>query len=141
VQTAPGWPAVTVSQKPAAIDWMKHLESDSRQLTEIGRPRFLHTNGCSFLLMDRERWLDLRGLPEADYPTEYLYTLFCYTAHFGGVIEEILREPMRISCPSRSNPTPAQVDEDLVWLITQMRRLRTPAIVNANAWDVVTADR
>lgn len=127
------WTAVTVSEKPAAIDWAARLQGQRRELAEIGRPAFLHVNACEFILMDRDRWFDLRGFPDSHYPSEYLKALFCYSAHFAGAVEELLREPLRIS-RAQAQELPAAIDEDLVWLITQMRRLHTPAILNPDTW-------
>jgi hypothetical protein len=128
------WTAVTVSEQPAAIDWAARLQRHRRELAEIGRPAFLHVNACEFILMDRERWLDLRGYPEADDPAAYLSALLCYSAHFAGVAEEMLRSPMSIVRLQATTPAPAPPDEDLVWLITQMRRLHAPAILNVPAY-------
>jgi len=133
IPTPDGWTAVTVSRRPAGIDWAARNQRHRLELAEIGKPAFLHSNACEFILMDRDLWLDLRGLPEADYAPEQLSILFCYAAHFAGAVEELLREPMRLQRagdPERTAPAP---DADLIWLITQMRRLHSPAILNAPA--------
>ncbi|MCU1238656.1 MAG: hypothetical protein JWP63_6623 [Candidatus Solibacter sp.] len=114
-----GWTAVTIGQRPAEIEWLQ-----SRESLEIGKPAFLHTNACEFLLMDRDLWFDLRGLPEN-------YALFCYSAHFAGAVEEVLPLPLQ---RTGSPPVRAKLDADLIWLITQMRRLRTPAILTMDTW-------
>ena len=134
VRPSKAWTSVTVGQKPAAIDWPARVHAHRYELAEIGRPAFLHVNACEFILMDRDRWFDLRGLPEADYPPEYLNALFCYTAHFAGITEEVLREPLRIQRASPPAEPRAAMDADLVWLITQMRRLRAPAILTLDTW-------
>ena len=137
--SAAGWTAVTVSDKPAGIDWAAKLKDHRRQLAEIGKPSFLHVNACDFILMHRDLWLDLRGFPESDYPPDYLNTLFCYAAHFAGAKEEVLREPLRIHRkPSAARTVPA-LDEDMIWLITQMRRLHSPAILNLDNWGLEAA--
>uniref|UniRef100_Q02BJ6 Uncharacterized protein n=1 Tax=Solibacter usitatus (strain Ellin6076) TaxID=234267 RepID=Q02BJ6_SOLUE len=128
-----GWTAVTVGQIPAGVDWTARNKRHGSELAEIGKPVFLHVNACEFILMDREQWFDLRGLPEADDPPEYLNALFCYTAHFAGALEEVLREPLNIRRTHPSERAPAALDKDLIWLITQMRRWRAPAILNAPA--------
>jgi hypothetical protein len=133
-----GWTAVTVSAKPAGIDWAAKLKDRRRELTEIGKPAFLHVNVCDFVLMDRERWFDLRGYTESDHPAAYLNTLFCYTAHFAGATEEVLRAPLRVERAPSAGRSPAVLDEDMVWLITQMRRLHAPAILNLATWGVET---
>jgi hypothetical protein len=127
-----GWTSATVAEKPAGTRWEARLQTERRELAEIGKPAFLHVNACEFLLMDRERWFDLRGLPEADFPPEYMHVLFCYAAHFAGAVEEILHDPLLTRTPVAR----AGIDQDLVWLITQMRRLRTPAILSLDSWGV-----
>lgn len=129
LQTPEGWTAVMVGQKPALTDWEARLQAGRRELAEIGKPVFLHVNACEFVLMDRERWFDLRGLPEQN-------ALFCYAAHFAGATEEVLREPFRIQRTGSSVAGRAEIDEDLVWLITQMRRLRAPVIMTLDTWGV-----
>ncbi len=126
-----GWTAVTVNRRPAGIDWAARNQRHHLELTEIGKPAFLHGNACEFILMDRDLWLNLRGLPEADYLPEHLNVLFCYAAHFAGAVEELLREPLRLQRAGASERTAAALDADLIWLITQMRRLHAPAILNA----------
>lgn len=57
----------------------------------------LHTNGCGdFTLMALENWLDLRGYPEFDTFSMHLDSIFCFSAHYSGVVEEVLEEPLRI---------------------------------------------
>jgi hypothetical protein len=136
LETPQGWAAVTVGQKPVAARWEVRLEAEQRELAEIGRPAFLHVNACEFVLMDRGLWHDLRGLPETDYPPEYTNLLFCYAAHFAGATEEVLREPLRVRRTNSSRSPQPGTDEDLVWLITQMRRLHTPAILTLDTWGV-----
>jgi hypothetical protein len=128
------WTAVTVSRKNPAIDWEAKLLRYRRERAEIGHPAFLHVNACDFILMDRDLWFDLRGCPESDQPREHLNTLLCYNAHFAGATEEVLREPLRISRAQSSNPPYDGHDEDLIWLITQMRRMRALAILNLETW-------
>jgi hypothetical protein len=127
------WPAVTIRDWQASIDWEDRLAPSQAQLKEIGKPAFLHVNGCDFVLMSRRRWLDLRGYPETGDLPEYMDALLCYAAHFAGANEEVLRLPLRMTRPwEEHEPTP--LDEELIWMITQMRRLRTPVIVNGEGW-------
>ena len=59
--------------------------------------KVLHTNACGdFTLMARDHWLALRGNAEFETFSLYLDSLMCAVAHFGGVSEQILPEPMRI---------------------------------------------
>jgi hypothetical protein len=128
------WTTVTVGEKPAGIDWAVRLQNDRLQLAEIGRPPFLHVNACDFVLMDRDSWFDLRGYPESDDTPERLSALFCYNAHFAGAQEEVLADALRMDGAPRPDRTAVAFDADLVWLITQMRRLRAPAILNLDTW-------
>ncbi|MEO8368591.1 MAG: hypothetical protein ABI806_05280 [Candidatus Solibacter sp.] len=130
---AAAWPAVRVRETPAAIDWVERLAPAQAQLQEIGKPAFLHVNGCDFILLSRRRWLELRGFPETGDLPEFMEALLCYAAHFAGAEEEVLRLPLRMTRPWDENePTP--LDDELIWMITQMRRLRSPVIVNGEGW-------
>ena len=132
---APGaeWTGAKVSEQPADIDWAARLDPVQAQRSQIGKPAFLHVNACDFVLMARHRWLDLRGFAETAEPPHYLDTLLCYAAHFAGATEEILRPPMRMTRPWEER-APAPLDDDMVWLITQMRRLRSPVVLNGQGW-------
>jgi hypothetical protein len=120
--------------------------------TDNAGPVFLHTNACGdFTLMAREHWFDLRAYPELDVFSMNLDMLFCYTAHSGGVIEEMLTEPMRVyHLEHESSWTPeghARLSERLAargipvlshqtvlgWA-AQMRRLNCPMIFNREDW-------
>jgi hypothetical protein len=127
------WPAVVVREEPAGIDWMERLATVQPQLQEIGNPAYLHTNACDFVLMHRDHWLELRGYPEIGEPAEFQDALFCYTAHFAGVREELLPS-MHVTRDPQDRP-PAALDDELIWLITQMRRLHSPVITNVEGWD------
>jgi hypothetical protein len=114
----------------------------------------LHTNACGdFTLLARERWLDLRGYPEFDIFSMNLDSVFCFAAHYGGVREEMLLEPMRIyhvEHGSGSGWTPEgqgklferiaakglsfiSYEEVFAWA-AQMSRLRSPMIFNRENW-------
>jgi hypothetical protein len=60
-------------------------------------PAHLHTNACGdFTLLHRDHWFELRGYAEWDVFSLNIDSLFCFTAHHGGAVEEILPEPMRL---------------------------------------------
>lgn len=123
-------------------------------------PDFLHTNACGdFTLMARDHWLDLRGYPEFDLFSMNLDSLFCFTAHYGGAIEEVLSEPMRIyhiEHGTGSGWTPegqAKLFERLaakglpflgngnvLALAADMRRLQAPMIFNHENWGMGEID-
>ncbi len=118
------------------------------------RVTFLHTNACGdFTLLSRERWFDLRAYPEFDLFSMNIDSVFCYTAHHGGVREEVLPDPMRIyhiEHGTGSGWTPegqallfARIaakglsyvsHQDLVAWAAHMRRLDCPMIFNHDDW-------
>ena len=123
-------------------------------LPKTNAPKFLHTNACGdFTLLAREHWFDLRAYPEFDLFSMNLDSVFCYSAHYGGAEEEVLREPMRIyhiehSTGSGWTPegqvqlferlkarglTFVDYPEVLGWA-AQMDRLRSPLIFNHENW-------
>jgi hypothetical protein len=114
----------------------------------------LHTNGCGdFTLMALENWCDLRGYPEFDTFSMHLDSVFCFSAHYSGVVEEVLQEPMRIyhiEHGSGSGWTPegqaklfARIAErglamienpEVIGWAKQMQKLRCPMIFNLQNW-------
>jgi hypothetical protein len=57
----------------------------------------LHTNACGdFTLMAREHWVDLRGYAEFDLYSMNIDSLLCCAAHYAGIREEMLEDPIRI---------------------------------------------
>jgi hypothetical protein len=114
----------------------------------------LHSNACGdFTLMAREHWIDLRGYPEFDLYSFNIDAIFCYAAHYAGVKEKMLEEPLRIyhiehGTGSGWTPEGQQalfdrldakgipyVDwpEVAAWA-GQMRRLNCPMIFNREDW-------
>jgi hypothetical protein len=138
------WPVLPLGSKAPTKDWFAALEPVTPQLGEMGHPDHLHTNAASdFLLMSRERWLDVRGFPEIAMTPERIDALLCYAAHHCGVREEVLAGPMRVfhfgaaaqHTDSEQYGMPLAVQqEDLMWLIAQMRSLHTPVIFNREDW-------
>jgi hypothetical protein len=117
-------------------------------------PAGLHTNACGdFTLAARRHWLELRGYPEFDLHSMNLDSVFCYTAHYGGAAEQVLRDPMRIyhiEHATGSGWTPEgrdllfqrlaaqripwlDFDEVLRWG-AQMERLQTAFVFNRENW-------
>ena len=109
--------------------------------------------------MARDHWFDLRGYPKFDLFSMHLDSVFCFSAHYGGVREEMLTEPMRIyhmEHGSGSGWTPeGQAElfkriaasglsfldnqEVLAWA-AQMRRLHSPMIFNHRDWGLAGFD-
>jgi hypothetical protein len=133
-------------------DWTESSSADA--------PVFLHTNACGdFTMMARENWFDLRGYPEFDLFSMNLDSVFCSTAHYGGVREEVLADPMRIyhiEHGTGSGWTPEgqtalferiaakglsflDNEEVLVWA-AQMKRLNSPMIFNHEDWGLAGYD-
>ena len=120
----------------------------------------LHINASGdFTLMARENWLDLRAYPEFDVFSVNLDCLFCNVAHYGGVPEEVLGDPIRIYHIEHavgSGWTPegqaelfqrlaaksvSWIDSDeLTGWANQMRRLRAPMIFNTANWGLADFD-
>ncbi len=123
-------------------------------------PAGLHTNACGdFTLLHRDRWFALRGYPEFDLYSMNLDALFCYMAHYAGVLERVLADPMRIyhiEHATGSGWTPEghrllfdrlaakgipwlEFDEVLGWA-SQMERLHTTMIFNNEEWGLAAHD-
>lgn len=137
------WLTLPIDSKPADKDWIPALQPVRREIAQLGKPEYLHTHACGdFILMSRERWLDLRGFGEADLPSDHVDALLCYAAHHAGAREELLQDPLRVyrlQDDSASEPRPgddwqAALRDDQIWLIRQMRALRTPVIFNDEHW-------
>jgi hypothetical protein len=125
------WISVTRGTQPATVDWTEKLRHCQRLIDEMGKPGDLHLNACgAFTLMARRHWFDLRGYPELDLPAADLDALLCLAAHHAGVREEVL--PYRVSGGEIQPQT--EPGEDVLWIATQMRRLRVPAIFNLDDW-------
>jgi len=137
------WLTFSLGSKPAAKDWISALEPDRREIAQMGKPTYLHTNAAgNFILMSRVHWFDLRGFPELDLPSGHVDSLLCYAAHHAGVREQVLEDPLRIYSfaadtpaePALSPQWQAALREDLIWLIRQMRAVQTPVLFNPDPW-------
>jgi hypothetical protein len=122
------------------------------------RAAAVHTNACGdFTLVHRRHWHDLRGYPEFDMYSMNIDSVFCYMAHCGGAVEEVLADPMRIyHIEHGSGWTPEnhnllferlaakgipwlEFDEVLGWA-AQMERLQTTMVFNHEDWGLATCD-
>jgi hypothetical protein len=57
----------------------------------------LHTNACGdFTLMSRMDWFAIRGYPEWEIFSFHLDSVLMYVAHYAGIEEKILEDPMRM---------------------------------------------
>lgn len=141
-----GYAASVIAAKNAAIRRARgmfllstsHDARFSEQLVEFlaSRPlesgRLYRLDG-DFILMAREHWIDLRGYAELDRAPRHLDTLLCCAASQSGVREEIIgvRHPEHTPEPESGKPIP---DEEVEWLVSQMRTLQTPLIFNTGDW-------
>lgn len=56
----------------------------------------LHTNACGdFTLMSKADWFAIRGYPEWEIFSFHLDSVLLYVAHYAGIKESILHDPMR----------------------------------------------
>src|SRR5262249_41495342 len=80
----------------AASRWLRLVRDRLLQNRRFCPPR-LHTNSCGdFTLLQRAHWFDLRGYAELDVFSMHLDSLFCYAAHYCGIKEVVLPEPMNL---------------------------------------------
>jgi hypothetical protein len=86
---------VRISARDATLD----LRTGERHTIYVPRTRraHLHTNACGdFQLMAARHWRELRGYAEFETYSMHLDSLLSYAAHFSGVREEVLADPMRV---------------------------------------------
>ncbi len=133
-------------------DPLKKLGVYSRFRTSQSRKHRLHTNASGdFTLMARSHWHDIRGYPEWPLHGANLDALLCYVAHFAGVQEAILQDPIRAYhmeherrwSPHGFSPegsrTPAISNEQLGEWVNQMRLTGKPIIFNSTDWGLGSA--
>ena len=128
--------------------------SAARGMPPADPPANLHTNACGdFTMLHRDRWKELRGYPEFDLYSMNIDSVLCYMAHYGGAVEEVLPEPMRIyhiehAAGSGWSPEGQHLlferlaakgipwlewDQVLDWA-TSMQRFRTTMVFNRRDW-------
>lgn len=70
---------------------------ESEELTPSWQSPQLHTNACGdFTLMSREDWNAIKGYPEWEIFSFHLDSILLYIAHYAGIEEVILEDPVRI---------------------------------------------
>jgi hypothetical protein len=87
----------------AGVQW-DHQENDAGSSVRVvlhpsapDQAIQLHTNASGdFTMLARSHWMDLRAYPELDLFSMNIDTAFCWTAHHGGALEEMLEDPFRI---------------------------------------------
>jgi hypothetical protein len=129
--------------------------SQPRPTTEPAAPlEAIHTNACGdFALLAREQWTRLHGYPEFEAYSFHIDSIFCYMAHYGGVLQQCLAPPcvaFHIEHARGSGFTPEGADklfnrldgagvprlhdDQLRALGNQMRQERTALIFNDETW-------
>ena len=77
---------------------VRHVNGHDGAMAIPGHDVRLHTNAAGdFLLLSRDFWHKLRGLPqEHEFHSNKLDALLCYMAYAGGARQEVLEAPMRV---------------------------------------------
>jgi hypothetical protein len=114
----------------------------------------LHTNASGdFTLMAKKHWLGLMGYPEWEMFSFHLDSVLCHAAHYTGIRERVLLDPMRIYHIDHAEGSgwtpegekklderlekmsiPKMTDGEFLELAIKMRRDRKPIIYNDHAW-------
>ncbi len=85
----------------------------------------LHTNACGdFTLMSRQDWFAIRGYPEWEIFSFHLDSVLLYVAHYAGIEETILEDPIRVYHVEHASGWTPQTERDQ----TLNRRLATLGI-------------
>jgi hypothetical protein len=154
-----GWFLEVINSRPG-LRWATMNQAPSPFADQMHNPALLHTNGSGdFTLLSREDWWSLRGYAEFPIWPVHIDSLFCYSAHYAGIREVVLREPMRIfhiEHLSGAGWTPEGEEErvsrieskgvsvlqhvDLVNWIDWMRRFHAPAIFTLDDWGLAGDD-
>ncbi|HYM90084.1 MAG TPA: hypothetical protein VEW91_00445 [bacterium] len=114
----------------------------------------LHTTACGdFTLLARDAWFRLRGYPELQMYSLHHDSILCYTAHYSGVREVVLKGDMRmyhldhssgwsteLAQRMRSIGLPFLDDEQFRSYIRVMHERRSPTIFNDESWGLATED-
>jgi hypothetical protein len=154
-----GWFLEVISSRPG-LRWATMHQAPSPFAAHMRNPALLHTNGSGdFTLLSREDWWSLRGYAEFPIWPVHIDSMFCYAAHYGGIREVVLQEPMRIfhiEHLSGAGWTPEGEEErrsrieskgvsvmqnaDLVNWVHWMRRFHAPAIFTLENWGLAGED-
>ncbi|MEX0267940.1 hypothetical protein AB3R30_02240 [Leptolyngbyaceae cyanobacterium UHCC 1019] len=130
------------------------LHEQEEDLSALWRYPQLHTNACGdFTLMSKEDWFAVRGYPEWEIFSFHLDSVLLYIAHYAGIKEIILDDPMRmyhIEHTSGWTPetertqilnkrlallkVPQLSSEQFDALVTLMQQTKKPLIVNNEEW-------
>lgn len=148
-----GWFLEVINSRPG-LRWAGTNQAPSPFASHMRNPALLHTNGSGdFTLLSREDWWSLRGYAEFPIWPVHIDSLLCYAAHYAGIREVVLQEPMRIFhiehfsgagwTPEGEQERVARIESkgvsvlqnaDLVNWIDRMRRFHAPAIFTLDDW-------
>ena len=148
-----GWFLEVAGSRPATR-WTATNQATSAFANHMLKPAILHTNSSGdFTLLSRGDWWSLRGYAEFPIWPVHIDSLFCYAAHYSGMREVVLREPIRIFhiehfsgagwTPEGEQERLSRIESkgvsvlqymDLVNWIDRMRRFHAPAIFTLEDW-------
>ncbi len=143
-------PALHEPETTAPLQEQEQEQDESR----LWQYPLLHTNACGdFTLMSREDWFAVRGYPEWEIFSFHLDSVLLYIAHYAGIREIILDDPMRMYHIEHSSgwtpetertqvlnkrlallKVPQLTSEQFDALATLMQQTKKPLIVNDEEW-------
>ncbi|NJP10916.1 MAG: hypothetical protein HC866_16740 [Leptolyngbyaceae cyanobacterium RU_5_1] len=148
---------VPVSPQLEILEKFEQLEESEPESPPWQYPR-LHTNACGdFTLMSRADWFTIRGYPEWEIFSFHLDSILLYIAHYAGIEEKILDNPMRVYHVEHTSGWTPQVErtqtlnkrlnslgipqltiEQFDALARLMQQLDKPLIFNDENWGMAT---
>lgn len=120
----------------------------------------LHTNACGdFTLMSFDDWSAIRGYPEWEIFSFHLDSILLYIAHYAGIQEAVLEEPIRVYHIEHASGWTPQVERDQSLnqrlaklkipqlsmeqfdaIARLMEQTGQPLVVNADDWGMANAN-
>lgn len=130
-----------------------------KDLLDPGFPRLHITASGDFTLMARPDWWAVRGYPELEMFSMHLDALLCYLAHYAGLEERVLPDPMRLYHIEHGSGWTPEIDRDQsleqrldtlgvpqisrqqlrAWIL-EMAERRQPLVFNDENWGLATED-
>jgi len=90
----------------------------------------LHTNACGdFTLMSKQDWFAIRAYPEWEIFSFHLDSVLLYIAHYAGIEEVILGDPIRVYHIEHASGWTPQTERDQT-LIKRLAKLKIPQLSN-----------
>lgn len=120
----------------------------------------LHTNACGdFTLMSKQDWFAIRAYPEWEIFSFHLDSVLLYIAHYAGIEEVVLGDPIRMYHIEHSSGWTPQTERDQTLnkrlaklkipqlsneqfdaIARLMEQTGKPLVVNHDNWGMITAD-